>query len=311
MTCFICPSLHWNIKPPTSLRIYITKHTKSKERGINALLKYLLTNLNKQWKELVTPLHLCGYSEVKRKVVCFVLCPQVVLRTRKQRIQQQEGFPKNQEIFEKFFEHAVYRPGGRHDAVFEGTIVARTRTLKDIKGPPESKLIQYLQSEGVLVTVKRFKTIKLKNIVFFYKLSPEFTFRPIFEAALKDEFEETLNAEEEDTGPDVPEIELRLKIVWAKEPKTKREAKAKCMEVICEERRHATCLRTQRLKSPSGWTVLTTLMNNGKRGGQATGSRLYCRVVGYSIDTFSTLLLPRYATSHLYDSSARRTYVAV
>jgi hypothetical protein len=27
-------------------------------------------------------------------------------------------------------------------------------------------LMQYLQSEGVFVTVKRFKTIKLKNIAF-------------------------------------------------------------------------------------------------------------------------------------------------
>jgi hypothetical protein len=36
-------------------------------------------------------------------------------------------------------------------------------------------------------------------------LSPEFTFRPIYEAVLKDAFE-TLNAEEEDTGPDVPDI---------------------------------------------------------------------------------------------------------
>jgi hypothetical protein len=61
--------------------------------------------------------------------------------------------------------------------------------------------------------------------------------RPLF----KDAFEKTLNVEE-DTGPDVPEIELRLKIVWAKEPKTKREAKAKCMEVICEER-HATLVK--------------------------------------------------------------------
>jgi hypothetical protein len=71
------------------------------------------------------------------------------------KIQQQEGFPKNQEIFEKFFEHAVYSSGGRVLAVIEGTFVA-TRTLKDIKDPPESKLMQYLQSEGAFVTVKRF-----------------------------------------------------------------------------------------------------------------------------------------------------------
>jgi hypothetical protein len=51
-----------------------------------------------------------------------------------ERIQKQEGFPKNQEIFEKFFEHAVYRSGGRVQAVIEGTFVA-TRTLKDIKDP--------------------------------------------------------------------------------------------------------------------------------------------------------------------------------
>jgi hypothetical protein len=91
--------------------------------------------------------------------------------------------------------------------VFEGTIVARG-TFKQIKGPLESKLMQYLQSEGVFVTVKSFKTIKLKIIGFFYKLSPDFTYRPIFEAVAKDAFEETLNADEEDTGTDVPEFEL-------------------------------------------------------------------------------------------------------
>jgi hypothetical protein len=66
-------------------------------------------------------------------------------------------------------------------------------------------------------------------------LSPEFTFRPIYEAVLKDAFE-TLNAEEEDTGPDLPEIELIPKIVRARDPTTKREARAKFLEFICEER---------------------------------------------------------------------------
>jgi hypothetical protein len=45
-----------------------------------------------------------------------------------------------------------------------------------------------------------------------------------------------LNAEEEDTGTEVPGIELILKTAWAKCHKTKREVKAKCLEVRCEDK---------------------------------------------------------------------------
>jgi hypothetical protein len=140
----------------------------------------------------------------------------------------------NQETHEKFFEHAVYSSGGRDLAVIEGTFVA-TRTLKDIKGPPESELMQYLQSKGVFVSVKRFKTIKLKSIGFIYKVSPEFTYQPIYEAVVKDEFTEKLQAEEEVPGIEVSEIELIPKLVWHKRPKTKRQVRAKCLEVRFEE----------------------------------------------------------------------------
>jgi hypothetical protein len=53
-----------------------------------------------------------------------------------ERIYQQKGFPTKQEIFEKFFEHGVYSPGGntREHTVIEETISA-TGTLKQIKGP--------------------------------------------------------------------------------------------------------------------------------------------------------------------------------
>jgi hypothetical protein len=149
-------------------------------------------------------------------------------------IQQREGFPKNQEIFEKFFEHAVYSSGGRDLAVIEGTFVA-TRTLKDIKGSPESELMQYIQSKGVFITAKRFKMIKLKSIGFLYKLSPEFTYRLMPEAVWKDVFTEKLQAEEEYSGIEVPDIEIIIKTVWTKCTKIKRQVRAKCLEVRCEE----------------------------------------------------------------------------
>jgi hypothetical protein len=94
--------------------------------------------------------------------------------------------------------------------------------------------------------MKRLKTIKLKNMVFFYKLSPDFTVRPIWEAVTKDAFAEKWNAEEKDTGTEVPVIERILKTVWAKDPKTKREVKAKCLEVRCEEK-HATVVKNLRM----------------------------------------------------------------
>jgi hypothetical protein len=57
------------------------------------------------------------------------------------------------------------------------------------------------------------------------------TLPPSYEAALEKEFK-TWVAEEDDTNPDVPEIELIPKIVWARDPKTKREAKAQCVDDI-------------------------------------------------------------------------------
>jgi hypothetical protein len=68
-----------------------------------------------------------------------------------------------------------------------------------------------------------------------YKLSPEFTFRPMCEAVWKEVFTKVLQAEEEDTGTEVPDIEIIIKTVWAKCPKTKRQVRAKCLEVRCEE----------------------------------------------------------------------------
>jgi hypothetical protein len=66
-------------------------------------------------------------------------------------------------------------------------------------------------------------------------LSSELTYRPMSEAVWKDEFTEKLQAEEEGSGIEVPEIEIIVKIVWAKCPKTKRQVRAKCLEVRCEE----------------------------------------------------------------------------
>jgi hypothetical protein len=165
-----------------------------------------------------------------------------------EKIQHREGFPKNQETHEKFFEHVVYSSGGRDLAVIEGTFVA-TGTLKEIKGSPESELVRYLHSKRVFISEKRFETIKLKSIGYIHKVSPEFTHKPMYEAVVKDEFTEKLQEEGEDPDIEVPEIELIPKIVWARCPKTKRQVRAKCLEVRCEER-HAPVVK--RLMTTTG-----------------------------------------------------------
>ncbi len=63
----------------------------------------------------------------------------------KECISKGEEFPKKREDFEKFFEYEMHTGGNERDrVVVEGTIVS-TGTLSQIKGPPSSNLIRYLQ----------------------------------------------------------------------------------------------------------------------------------------------------------------------
>jgi hypothetical protein len=97
----------------------------------------------------------------------------------KERNQPKGGFPKKREIFEKFFEHEVHSPGG----IVQSSTISATGMLKQIKGHRALKLMQYLRSEGVFIKVKRFETIS--HIGCIHKLSPTFTYRPSYEAALR------------------------------------------------------------------------------------------------------------------------------